>query len=90
MSVSINKFNEKTLYIGVAPLAYLHDYRVFDAKGFTREGAVEAAIKQAADDGCNVINLSLGSQTDFHALVCYLVVRFTILLDKFKCVNINI
>lgn len=45
---------------GVAPDSILHDYRVFDGDGITKEGTIEKALIRAVDDGCQVINLSLG------------------------------
>ena len=50
-----------TQAIGVAPTALLMDYRVLDADGSGYVSDVAAAIRQAADDGAAVINLSLGS-----------------------------
>ncbi len=49
---------------GVAPDAKLADYRVLGAKGGSPV-AVTAAIKQAVEDGCHVINMSLGSEYDY-------------------------
>ena len=44
---------------GVAPLAYLGNYKVFGATGACSQ-AIDTAIEDAAYDGMDVINLSLG------------------------------
>lgn len=54
---------------GVAPEAQLCDYRVFDAQGGTTPSVVQSAIVAAADDGCDVINLSLGGAAPYAELV---------------------
>jgi len=49
---------------GVAPLAYLGNYKVFGSPGvndFTNSCAIDAAVEDAVNDGMDVINLSLGS-----------------------------
>jgi subtilisin family serine protease len=49
---------------GVAPLAYLGNYKVFGSPGVndsTNSCAIESAIEDALNDGMDVINLSLGS-----------------------------
>jgi len=46
---------------GVAPKAYVGNYTVFPATGDTRADIVLKAIDDAARDGMDVINLSLGS-----------------------------
>ncbi|MBM7868207.1 S8 family serine peptidase [Heliobacterium gestii] len=49
---------------GVAPGAKLRDYRVLNQHG---GGAVEAcaqALRDAADDGCEIVNLSMGFQKE--------------------------
>ncbi|MES1918422.1 hypothetical protein MHBO_000389 [Bonamia ostreae] len=56
---------------GVAPNATIYDYRVFDGKGFSRPFAIERAIRKAADDGCNIINMSLGGFKEYPELVLY-------------------
>jgi len=46
----------------LAPDAEIYDYRVFGTDGvFSEEQAIAKAIREAADDGCNVINISLGA-----------------------------
>jgi subtilisin family serine protease len=45
---------------GVAPLAYLGNYKVFGSLGGCGQ-AIETAINDAVNDGMDVINLSLGS-----------------------------
>jgi major intracellular serine protease len=50
---------------GVAPEAKLADYRVLDTNGSGTSEAVTEAILQAVADGCNIINLSLGSLNDY-------------------------
>ncbi len=46
---------------GVAPAAELHAYRVFGkGEGTATSFNVAKAIRQAVDDGCDLINLSLG------------------------------
>lgn len=47
----------------------IRDYRVFDERRRTRNGAVPSAIKRATDDGCHVVNLSLGGPIDMPDLV---------------------
>jgi len=49
---------------GVAPLAYLGNYKVFGSPGVnddTNDCAIVQAIEDAVNDGMDVINLSLGS-----------------------------
>jgi subtilisin family serine protease len=49
---------------GVAPLAYLGNYKVFGSPGVndsTNSCAIDAAVEDAVNDGMDVINLSLGS-----------------------------
>lgn len=53
---------------GVAPAATIYDYRVFDTYGRSRAGVIPKAIRDAVDDGCNVINMSLGGKKDDQAL----------------------
>ena len=48
---------------GIAPLAFLGNYRVFGTRGInstTTSAAVIAAVNDAVADGMNVLNLSLG------------------------------
>ncbi|MDE4618399.1 S8 family serine peptidase [Sinorhizobium meliloti] len=49
----------------IAPAAEIHVYRVFEkgAEGAS-EFAIARAIRQAVDDGCDLINLSLGQSTE--------------------------
>jgi minor extracellular serine protease Vpr len=46
---------------GVAPEAQIYAYRVFGCAGSASSDVVIAAIDQAASDGMNVVNMSLGS-----------------------------
>lgn len=45
---------------GVAPRAKIMPLRVLDARGAGRFGNIAAAIRWAADNGANIINMSLG------------------------------
>jgi subtilisin family serine protease len=45
---------------GVAPRAYLGNYRVLDETGSGRNDFIADAVEAAVDDGMDVINLSLG------------------------------
>ncbi len=45
---------------GVAPMAYLGNYKVFDGSQVTTNLAVIAAMDAAVEDGMDIINLSLG------------------------------
>ena len=48
---------------GVAPLAYLGNYKVFGSQGVnsdTNSCAIDSAVEDALNDGMDVINLSLG------------------------------
>ncbi|MBI4996992.1 MAG: S8 family serine peptidase [Rhodocyclales bacterium] len=50
---------------GAAPGAALHVYRVFGRNSETAESfSIAKAIRQAVDDGCDLINLSLGGEGD--------------------------
>ena len=49
---------------GVAPLAYLGNYKVFGSPGIndgTNSCAIDAALEDAVNDGMDVVNLSLGA-----------------------------
>ena len=47
----------------MAPEADLYDYRVFGDEGrMTPTEAVTAAIKDAINEGCDIINMSLGGR----------------------------
>ena len=49
----------------VAPDALLHSYRVFEkGDGGASEFAIARAIRQAVDDGCDIVNLSLGQSAE--------------------------
>lgn len=51
---------------GVAPDATLIDYRVFDTQGGGATNAIiTRAIEQSIEDGCDIINLSLGGPYDY-------------------------
>lgn len=45
---------------GIAPKVKLHDYRVLDINGSGSYANITKAIKDAVDDGCHIINMSLG------------------------------
>jgi subtilisin family serine protease len=49
---------------GVAPRAYLGNYRVLDSAGEGFEDVVALGLEEAAADGFDVINLSLGTTAD--------------------------
>lgn len=51
--------------VGVAPGATLGAYRVFGCTGGTTDDILIEALNQAAADGMQIINLSLGSDYDF-------------------------
>ena len=44
----------------MAPEAEIYDYRVFGDKGMRVDVAIERSIRMAVEDGCDVINMSLG------------------------------
>ncbi len=49
----------------LAPDAVLHSYRVFEkGDGGASEFAIARAIRQAVEDGCDIINLSLGQPSE--------------------------
>jgi major intracellular serine protease len=54
--------------MGVAPDAKLADYRVLDKNGSGSFVDITKAIYQATLDGCNIINLSLGSQVGYEPM----------------------
>ena len=43
----------------MAPDATLYDYRVFGSGGMSNDEAIARAVRQAVDDGCHIINISL-------------------------------
>lgn len=43
----------------MAPKAVLHDYRVFGKTGIDGDEAIAKSIRQAVEDGCRIINMSL-------------------------------
>jgi subtilisin family serine protease len=47
----------------MAPEAEIYDYRVFGESGTNVYYAIYRSIMQAVDDGCDVINMSLGDPT---------------------------
>jgi major intracellular serine protease len=53
---------------GVAPDAKIRDYRVLDVNGSGSFLNVTAAVRAAADDGCHIINMSLGASTPYSPL----------------------
>ena len=49
----------------LAPGAVLHSYRVFEkGDGGASEFAIARAIRQAVEDGCDIINMSLGQSSE--------------------------
>jgi subtilisin family serine protease len=48
----------------MAPEADIYDYRVFGARGYNVNSAIVAAIERAIDDGCQIINMSLGASAE--------------------------
>jgi subtilisin family serine protease len=54
--------------VGVAPDATLHALKVCGANGGCRTSAIVEAIRHAADQGWDVVNLSLGSPSESPAL----------------------
>ncbi len=52
----------------MAPDAEIYDYRVFGSRGLDIGEAIVAAIDQAREDGCQVINMSLGGPTPFPSI----------------------
>mmetsp|Transcript_5799 Transcript_5799/g.10462 ORF Transcript_5799/g.10462 Transcript_5799/m.10462 type:complete len:377 (+) Transcript_5799:73-1203(+) len=44
----------------MAPEAEIYDYRVFGAEGNGIDISIARSIRQAVDDGCDIINMSLG------------------------------
>lgn len=53
---------------GVAPKAKIRDYRVLDVNGSGTFANVTQAVRDAADDGCHIINMSLGSSSSYTPL----------------------
>ncbi len=47
---------------GVAPRAYLGNYRVFGASGSTSDATIVSALEEALVDGFDVANMSLGAE----------------------------
>jgi len=56
-----------TIHI-MAPDAEIIDYRVFGKQGMGVAKAIAAAIDEAVDDGCDIINMSLGGSRPFGLL----------------------
>lgn len=50
---------------GIAPKVAIYDYRVLDKNGSGSYANVTQAIRDAANDGCHLINMSLGGPTDY-------------------------
>jgi len=44
----------------MTPEAEIYDYRVFGAEGNGIDISIARSIRQAVEDGCDVINMSLG------------------------------
>src|SRR5262249_29233777 len=49
---------------GVAPMAFLGNYRVLDGAGEGPDDLIAAGIEEAVKDGFDVLNLSLGETSD--------------------------
>jgi major intracellular serine protease len=63
---------------GVAPEARLADYRVLGVDGSGGVDGITKAIRQAVVDGCHILNLSLGSPSDYppmHEAIKYAVAK---------------
>ncbi|KAJ3124007.1 hypothetical protein HK098_001438 [Nowakowskiella sp. JEL0407] len=52
--------DQSTGFVGVAPDASLAIYRVFGCNGASSSDVVLSAILRAAQDGCDIVNMSLG------------------------------
>lgn len=50
---------------GIAPAAQLGAYRVFGCKGTTDNAIIVSAIEMALNDGCDILNLSLGGSASW-------------------------
>lgn len=59
---NFNTLSPLGLISGVAPRAFLGNYRVLDRGGSGPSDGIAAAVEEAVRDGFDVINLSLGSQ----------------------------
>jgi len=49
-----------SIYSMMAPEAEIYDYRVFGPRGMGVNRAINTAIDEAIEEGCNIINMSLG------------------------------
>jgi major intracellular serine protease len=68
---------------GVAPNARLRDYRVLDRGGNGTNENVTQAIRDAADDGCHIITMSLGSPDDYppmHDAIIYAISKGSLVI----------
>jgi hypothetical protein len=63
--VLTSRYNSHSI---MAPDAEIIDYRVFGKKGMGVAKAIAAAIDEAVDDGCDIINMSLGGPRPFGLL----------------------
>lgn len=59
---------------GVAPGATLYDYEVCGDGELTSQRVIAGALRRAADDGCHIVNMSLGACSDSIELVLHLFV----------------
>jgi len=68
--------------VGVAPMAKIRPYVVLDSKGWGTQETVAKAVLDAAEDGCDVISMSLGWTYPLDVL------RNAILtvLGRYKCI----
>lgn len=55
--------------VGIAPGVRLANYCVFDDSGYAFSDRVARAIRRAISDGCDVLNVSLGSAR-FNRIIC--------------------
>lgn len=53
---------------GIAPNVTLYDYRVLDVNGSGSYDNITKAIRDAANDGCHIINMSLGGPSPYPPL----------------------
>jgi major intracellular serine protease len=58
----------ETVLKGVAPKAKIHDYRVLNFNGSGSFVNVTQAVRDATNDGCHIINMSLGGPVSYAPL----------------------
>ncbi|KAJ3097575.1 hypothetical protein HDU97_004736 [Phlyctochytrium planicorne] len=64
-NISNPEWSSQVPFTGVAPDVTLGAYRVFSCSGSTASDIVTAAIYMAADDGADIINMSIGGAPTF-------------------------